>query len=483
MVSDGAEVNTTIAQTWKDKDGWTYQMELPPISIAAIAGRLDLLVALIDAGSEIDKPDSHYGGSALLFGAYHGHVEVVGSLLDNGAAINFSSGDCTRALHEAALCKHVRVVQLLLDRGADLTVVNDCLMTPLHEAVKPATVYGTDLSEKEAIEARKKQATISARVVKVMLESLKGKPAVLLELLEKEDKWGVTALIYALRSGNLPAVKLLLKAGANPRATAKSGGVKEKHSDPSSALSWAVGAGELEVVQLMVKTDARHDINHAGEGGVQPLAEAACISLDIAVLLLKNGADVHGKDNDGNTALHHTVMRYSKHNTRLATKKIIVKTVAVLLQHGANVNAENNEGKTASEYDPKKVMKGITNVHLGVVSSAAAAAATGSGSGGSGWIGGNLGGGAATATATATAATAAAAATAASHGAGFDHDAQLCWVCQNEDITHGIAHVKEEEDTEPRVCRGFCWKCARQAKKKKRCPMCSAQILSLAEIS
>ena len=279
IVSGGAEVNVTIEQTWKDRLANLHRVRLPPISIAAIAGRKDLVLMLVEAGADVDLPDSHYSGSALLFAAYHGHADVVATLLEHGADINYTAcaegqkGVC--ALHEAAVCKQTNVVQLLLEKGADLTIVNEHDMTPLHEAAKPADVWAEQLknpnSEEEAANARKKQAAKAHKVVKAMLDSLKGQSAALAGLVEMKDQWGFTPLIYALLAGYKPTVVLLLKAGANPRIRAKSGAKKKAgvgEANASSALSWAVGSGTLEVVEHMLsKTTAKLDVNHPGENG------------------------------------------------------------------------------------------------------------------------------------------------------------------------------------------------------------------------
>ena len=56
------------------------------------------------AGADVDCGDSHYGGSALLFAAYHGHVQVVTTLLDHRADINFAATDGTPLLHAEQRC-------------------------------------------------------------------------------------------------------------------------------------------------------------------------------------------------------------------------------------------------------------------------------------------------------------------------------------------------------------------------------------------
>jgi ankyrin repeat protein len=60
----------------------------PPLSGAAIAGRLECVKVLVDeVGVSIDEPDASGGSTALLYAMGYGHVEVVKFLLSRGASI------------------------------------------------------------------------------------------------------------------------------------------------------------------------------------------------------------------------------------------------------------------------------------------------------------------------------------------------------------------------------------------------------------
>jgi ankyrin repeat protein len=106
------------------------------------------------------------------------------------------------------------------------------------------------------------------------------------------DKDGATPLLLAALFGNTEAVKLLLDAGADPRATT---------NDGASALMW--GARNGEIVDRLIDRGA--DVNAKSKVGRTPLIIAASYAnnLDAVRALLAAGADVNAKDDSGTTPL------------------------------------------------------------------------------------------------------------------------------------------------------------------------------------
>lgn len=68
---------------------------------------------LLDHGADPDDSTS----SPLLFACRNGHEEMVKTLLDGGANVNFVDSNGENPLEAAARRNHLRIVQLLLDHG------------------------------------------------------------------------------------------------------------------------------------------------------------------------------------------------------------------------------------------------------------------------------------------------------------------------------------------------------------------------------
>lgn len=69
----------------------------------------------------------------LHWAAQHGHVEVVQTLIDNGADVNARDVFGRTPLHLAV--GHPRIISLLLDAGANVDARDSLSNTPLHRAV------------------------------------------------------------------------------------------------------------------------------------------------------------------------------------------------------------------------------------------------------------------------------------------------------------------------------------------------------------
>ena len=91
------------------------------LMIAAKRGHLRVIQSLLQSGADpniaLNGPDQTY--RALHSAAQEGYDQIVGALLDQGAAINAATGHGETALISAAFYGRTSTVQLLLSRGAD----------------------------------------------------------------------------------------------------------------------------------------------------------------------------------------------------------------------------------------------------------------------------------------------------------------------------------------------------------------------------
>ena len=75
----------------------------------------------------------------------------------------------------------------------------------------------------------------------------------------------------------------------------------------------------------------------------------------IVDVLVKYGADVNARDNDGNTALHRTVGSYVDFDKR--------PVIYRLLAHGADINSRDNNGQTPLHKARQREVAGILITH------------------------------------------------------------------------------------------------------------------------
>ncbi|KAN0077702.1 hypothetical protein V8E54_006006 [Elaphomyces granulatus] len=153
------------------------------------------------------------------------------------------------------------------------------------------------------------------------------------------DRYGRTALSYAVWNGHVATVKLLLRAGAQVDSADEIGG---------TPLSYAICNGHNDVVKLLLKkgtqVDSPNDISKA------LLLSAAKKGHEAVVeLLLENGADIESKDEYNRTLLFCAVVNGNE---------AIVK---LLLEKGADLEFKDDSNRTplfcATVYGNEAIVK------------------------------------------------------------------------------------------------------------------------------
>ncbi|MDR3331699.1 MAG: ankyrin repeat domain-containing protein [Synergistaceae bacterium] len=142
--------------------------------------------------------------------------------------------------------------------------------------------------------------------------------------------------IMLFQNWNPREIKAAIEAGANVNARIKAldeeGG--EEWTPLMMASAWG---GDLEILSILLRAGA--DVNARDDDGRGVLACATIwggpISPEIVATLLEAGADVDARDNEGETAL------------TLGIYKCSPEVVTALIEGGADVNALNNAGETA----------------------------------------------------------------------------------------------------------------------------------------
>lgn len=163
--------------------------------------------------AEEDYSNEEIGVSPLLAAVINGNTRKVDSLIENGEDIHQLDYNGYSALDWAVMDDNIEMVQLLLDLKADPNFESDYGMTPFMTASEKGT----------------------ASMIK-MLHDAGGDPNY------QEMNSGYTALTYAVFSGEIETVKLLIHLGADTQMEDYSGMTARMH---------ALQSGEQEIADLL----------------------------------------------------------------------------------------------------------------------------------------------------------------------------------------------------------------------------------------
>ncbi len=252
---DHREIAALLIRAGTDVDAAT-DLGVTPLWAACENGSPALVEILLAAGADpnVALP---FGETPLMTAARTGNADVVGQLLAAGADVDAATGagayGAQTALMWAVAQRHAAVVEVLLAHGADVNARS----TTFTETVKTIPTY----------------ANYGLRCV----------PRDECYITEVRSG-GFTPLLFAARSGDLAAARLLVDAGAD---------VNEATPDGASALAVAALSGHGAVGALLLNRGA--DPNAAG-GGYAPL-HAAILHRDatLAEALLSAGADPNAR--------------------------------------------------------------------------------------------------------------------------------------------------------------------------------------------
>ena len=311
--------------------------------VAAFAAALFLAPsgALAQAGeSAAAETRAVAGDGGLIDAARAGDAARVRALLEAGADAGAAELDGSTALLWASHRDDRESVRLLIDAGADASAANDLGATPLWAASENrSTAVVRMLLEAGADPNRE----LLSGETPIMVAARAGSTEVVRQLaaagadLDRQGSRGQTALMWAAAQGHPDVVEALLETGADL-------GVRSDvwtqvmavppHSRPeynreiphggNTALLFAVRAGDLASARVLVEAGA--DVDDADAWGVGAVVLAAHGGhRELLEFLLENGADPNAAA-AGFAALHDAVMRNDR------------RMVAALLAHGADPN-------------------------------------------------------------------------------------------------------------------------------------------------
>ena len=322
---------------------------------AATAAEESRLAAQGGAGLDDDSPGYNEllgpqgGHTALLLAVREGHLSTVEALLAGGARIDqTSAGDHTSPLLMAAINGQYDVALRLIASGADPNLASDAGATPLYGVLNKEWAP-TSRTPQPAYHLQQKATYLD---VAAALLKAKADPNVRL----KRSLWyttynrdnlrvdfaGATPFFRAAYATDVPAMKLLLAAGADPligtikpaqrarRPAPVDGG--PPRLDPSGLPP--VPDGGIGVLPIHAATGfgygqgfAANDHRHVADGWMPALR----------FLVEELGMDVNTRDFLGYTPLHHAAARGDD------------EMIQYLVSKGADVKAVARSGQTTAD--------------------------------------------------------------------------------------------------------------------------------------
>jgi ankyrin repeat protein len=255
--------------------------------------------------------------SALVEAARTGDAATVRALVAKRADVNATGVDGTTPLHWAVHHDNAELVELLVRSGADVTRENRYGVRPLWLAAVNGSPKVLALLLRAGADPN---TAMAGGETAAMTAARAGNPDAVRALAEAgadvnaRDARGQTALMWAAARNNAAAIKALVESGAdlkvrtnNPASGGGRGNSVFNGPAPTgfSALLFAVRSGSVDAVRALL--DAGADVNETLTDGESALVVAAANAhWEVASLLIDRGADPNAAAAGWN-ALHQTV--------------------------------------------------------------------------------------------------------------------------------------------------------------------------------
>jgi ankyrin repeat protein len=336
-----------------------------PLMTVARGGHVEAAEALLKSGAETDARETWHGQTALMWAAAQGHTAMIRTLVSHGANVNAHSNvepwdrqvtseprdkwlppggltpllfsaregcvECVPVLAElgadvsattpdgispiviALINGHYDVAGALINAGTDVNLLDYVGRGALYAAIDFNTMPASNRPAPSVIDNKLSALDIARQLLEHGANpnaQLKKLPPYRAKLDRGNDMMlggGTTPFLRAAKAGDVPAMRLLLEHGADPKLSPTRSGI--------TPLMAAAGVGTSE---------------QDTTGRYKTQAEA----IDAIQLLIDHGADVNAAANDGRTAVH---------GAALQGYDDVIKFLAA---HGADLTAKDHKGFT-----------------------------------------------------------------------------------------------------------------------------------------
>jgi uncharacterized protein len=311
---------------------------------------------------------------SLLTAAREGDAAKLQSLLKKGADVNTARADGVTPLMEAIFYNNnPHAIDVLIRAGADVNVsdsygVNFAWLNQDTEVVKKLLSKGAD-ANREKITGETPLMTCSNAGT---IEGVRALITHSANVNAKESKEDQTALMWASSEGFGDIVRLLVDAKADVHARSRTITLAKPHiveysldlsvwgsNYPTSihwqevggaftALHFAARNGKLDAARVLLDGGANINDTHPEFGNALMIAIASGHE-ELALFLLKNGADPNVKDPWGATPLHYALhkgmlnlngVKPTNYKSKAWQREDMPVLVEALLDYGADPNAK-----------------------------------------------------------------------------------------------------------------------------------------------
>ncbi|MCX8513513.1 MAG: ankyrin repeat domain-containing protein, partial [Candidatus Pacebacteria bacterium] len=237
LIKAGANVNIV------NNDGRTA------LAYSIINGMSTTSIALIKAGTNLDNLDNSTN-TAFSLAIEKGDSVMAKLILNSGYDFNIQTDKGLSAANLAVVSGENSILSNLLSKGADIRISDENKATPL--------IYASFTDDSTTTTTILNFATSSA-------------------VIDDQDKYGRTALMYAIRNGNFDIVKLLLK---------KNPSLDIQDEKGMTTLIYAISNRQPNIARLLILKGA--DVNISDIEGKSPLMYSILYNLPDTYKLIKD---------------------------------------------------------------------------------------------------------------------------------------------------------------------------------------------------